>query len=274
MRGGAKSGAMATRRTKTISVLDADRDLAGRLTPAALGAARSHAVAPVFTVRPGEVDPQTWNRTACGELGFLVVSGLLTRRVTVLGRTSIELLGAGDLVRPSEERAEEVSVPREVSWSVLQPAQIAILDEGFAWRVARWPEIGAGLLDRMFRRVQRLSFHVAILENPRVDVRLVLLFWQLADRWGHVGPEGVTLPLRLTHQALGRLVRAQRPSVTASLRGLAEQGLIERDDAGFWLLRGDVSEHLAALATGSGAHADPGAAARSSPLPARLPDAG
>jgi len=241
---------MAIRRTKTISVLDADRDLAGRLTPAALGAARAHAVAPVFTVPAGEVDPRKWDRTAGGELGFLVLSGLVTRSVTVVGRTSIELLGAGDLVRPSEEGAEEASVPREVSWTVLQPAQIAILDQRFAWRVARWPEVGAGLLDQMFRRVQRLSFHVAILENPHVEVRLVLLFWHLADRWGHVGPEGVTIPLRLTHQALGRLVRAQRPSVTASLRGLAERGLIQRDAAGFWLLRGDVSEHLAALATG------------------------
>jgi CRP-like cAMP-binding protein len=259
---------VATRRTKTISVLDADRDLAARLAPAALQAASEHAVAPAFTVRPGAVDPLTWDRTAGGELGFLVVSGLLTRSVTVLGRTSIELLGAGDLVRPSEERAEDLSVPREVSWSVLEPARIAVLDQGFAWRVARWPEIGAGLLDRMFRRVQQLSFHVAILENPRVEVRLVLLFWQLADRWGHVGPEGVTLPVRLTHQALGRLVRAQRPSVTASLRRLAERGLIRRDDAGFWLLRGNVSEHLAVLASGERRLGS----ALSSPLPPRLPD--
>ena len=144
----------------------------------------------------------------------------------------------------------------------------ADLDQRFAWRVARWPEVGAGLLDQMFRRVQRLSFHVAILENPHVEVRLVLLFWHLADRWGHVGPEGVTIPLRLTHQALGRLVRAQRPSVTASLRRLAERGLICRDDAGFWLLRGNVAEHLAVLATGERRLGS----VLSSPLPPRLPD--
>jgi len=262
---------MGSRRTKTISVLDADRDLAGRLTPAALGAARHHAIAPLFTVRRGEIQPRSWGAIPEGHLGFLVVSGLLTRSVTVLGRTSIELLGAEDLVRPWEQGEEEASVPREVSWRVLQPAEIAVLDQRFSQRVARWPEIGAALLDRMFRRVQRLSFHVAILENPRVDVRLVLLFWQLADRWGHVGPEGVTLPLRLTHQALGRLVRAQRPSVTASLTRLAEHGLIQRDDAGLWLLRGDVSEHLAALAAGVSTFR---LANVSSALPPRLPDPG
>src|SRR5215216_894937 len=262
---------MATRRRKAVSVLDADRDLAGRLTPAVLEAARVHAVAPVFTVHPGEVDLRGWGAIAGGDLGFLVLSGLLTRSVNVLGRTSIELLGAEDLVRPWEEGEEEASVPREVSWRVLQPAQIAVLDQRFARRVARWPEIGAALLDRMFRRVQRLSFHVAILEHPRVDVRLMLLFWQLADRWGHVGPEGVTVPMRLTHQALGRLVPAQRPSVTASLTRLAEHGLIQRDDAGLWLLRGDVSEHLAALAAGVSTFR---LANVSSALPPRLPDPG
>ena len=239
---------VAARQTRTISVLEADRDLSGRLTPAALEAARHDAVASVFTLRPGEIYPSKWGGIADGHLGFLVLSGLLTRSVTVLGRTSIELLGAEDLVRPWEEGAEEASVPREVSWIALQSAQIAVLDQRFARRVARWPEIAIALLDRMFGRVQRLSFQVAILENPRVEVRLVLLFWQLADRWGHMGPDGVTLPLRLTHQALGRLVRAQRPSVTASLRRLAERGLIQRDDAGMWLLRGEVSGHLAALA--------------------------
>src|SRR5215218_8627705 len=262
---------MAVRRTKTVSVLDADRDLAGRLTAAALAAARHNAIASVFTVRPGGLDPRSWGGTADGHLGFLILSGLLTRSVTVLGRTSIELLGAEDLVRPWEEGAEDASVPREVSWSVLQTAQIAVLDERFARRIAPWPEIAAALLDRMFGRVQRLSFHVAILENPRVEVRLVLLFWQLADRWGHMGPEGVTLPLRLTHQALGRLVRAQRPSVTASLTRLAEHGLIQRDDAGLWLLRGDVSEHLAALAAGVSTFR---LANVSSALPPRLPDPG
>ena len=78
-------------------------------------------------------------------------------------------------------------------------------------------------------------------------MRLVLLFWQLAERWGRVGPEGVTVPLPLTHHTLGRLIRAQRPSVTASLRHLAERRLIEREGAGAWLLRGDLSHQLHAL---------------------------
>src|SRR5215217_8662934 len=152
---------MAARRTKGISVLDADPDLAVRLAPAALEAARRHAVAPALTVGLGEVDPASWGATADGHLGFLVLSGLLTRSVAVLGRTSIELLGAEDLVRPWEQGEEEASVPREVSWRVLQPAEIAVLDQRFSQRVARWPEIGAALLDRTSRRAHGRTRPVA-----------------------------------------------------------------------------------------------------------------
>ena len=198
-------GGMATRSAPNISVLDADPELAGKLAPADLEAARPHAAASVLTLPAGEFDPSSLDGIGDGHLGFLVVSGLVARNVMVLGRTSIDLLGAEDLIRPWED------------------------------------------LDRMFRRARWLSFHVAILENPRVDVRLVLLFWQLAERWGRVGPEGVTVPLPLTHHTLGRLIRAQRPSVTASLRHLAERRLIEREGAGAWLLRGDLSHQLHAL---------------------------
>jgi hypothetical protein len=70
--------------------------------------------------------------------------------------------------------------------------------------------------------------------------------WHLAERWGRVGPEGVRVPLRLTHEALGRLVGARRPSVTTALSGLSKRGCLERTPAG-WLLYGDPSEQLADL---------------------------
>jgi CRP/FNR family transcriptional regulator, cyclic AMP receptor protein len=237
---------MPGQRAELISVLDVDPDLRDGLSPAAFEVARQHAVASALTLPSGELYPDRWAGVTDGHLGFLVLSGVVTRNVTVLGRTSLELLGIGDLLRPWEELAADRSVPYDVSWTVLEPTKVAVLDHRFAQRTARWPEIGLALLDRMFRRGQALSFHGAILENPRVEVRLVLLLWQLADRWGHVGPEGAIVPLRLTHRVLGRLIRAQRPSVTAGLRHLAKRGLVQRiDDA--WVLRGDVSHHLRVL---------------------------
>src|SRR3954467_15125010 len=50
----------------------------------------------------------------------------------------------------------------------------------------------------------------------RVDERLLIVLWQLAERRGR-GSHGVRLPLAVTHDTLGRLVGARPPSVTATL---------------------------------------------------------
>ena len=89
------------------------------------------------------------------------------------------------------------------------------------------------------RRSFELATNQATSHLTRVDARLELLFWGLADRWGRVGPDGVVLELPLTHQVLGRLVGAQRPSVTTALSDLARRGVIERREDGAWILRGD-----------------------------------
>jgi hypothetical protein len=60
----------------------------------------------------------------------------------------------------------------------------------------------------------------------------------LADRWGRVTLDGVVVPVRLTHDMIGRLVGAHRPSVTTALSELSRAGRISRLPDG-WLLRGD-----------------------------------
>jgi hypothetical protein len=47
---------------------------------------------------------------------------------------------------------------------------------------------------------------------------------------------------------LGRLVRAQRPSITASLHEMAALGLVVRRADGTWLLRGEPCGQLRLLA--------------------------
>jgi DNA-binding transcriptional ArsR family regulator len=66
----------------------------------------------------------------------------------------------------------------------------------------------------------------------------------MADRWGKVTPEGVHVPLKLTHQLLGRVIGAQRPSVTTALKQLMEDGLVSRREDGTWLLHGDPPDTL------------------------------
>jgi hypothetical protein len=57
------------------------------------------------------------------------------------------------------------------------------------------------------------------------------------------------VPLPLTHILLGRLVGAERPSVTHALKRLAVAGWVSCGEDG-WHLRGTPQEHLAALGAG------------------------
>jgi CRP/FNR family transcriptional regulator, cyclic AMP receptor protein len=229
---------MSAHASHPVAVLDADAELAQGLSTRQFDAARAQAVAPVVVVTRGDWQPSR-SRHQRDHVGLLVLGGLLTRNVHVLGRTSMELVGTGDLVRPWDDGAEDLSVAQAVTWTVHDPARLAVLDRRFAERVVPWPEISAALIARALRRSRWLELHLAILENPRVDTRLLLFLWHLADRWGQVGTDGVHVPVRLTHQTLGRLVRAQRPTVTRALKQLARRGEASRRTDGSWLLRGE-----------------------------------
>ena len=58
-----------------------------------------------------------------------------------------------------------------------------------------------------------------------------------------VTPAGVHVELGLTHEQLGRLVGARRPSVTTALGALRAAGLLDRTGDGYVLL-GDVAEAM------------------------------
>ncbi len=47
---------------------------------------------------------------------------------------------------------------------------------------------------------------------------------------------GVVIPLRLSHQLIGQLVGAQRPTVTLALGKLGQRGDLERREDGTWFL--------------------------------------
>ena len=79
---------------------------------------------------------------------------------------------------------------------------------------------------------------MAISQQPRLDDRLWMLFWELADRHGRVHPDGVHVDLPLTHEVLSHLAGARRPSVSSALTKLADQGRLERNGRG-WVLRGE-----------------------------------
>lgn len=236
-------------RPDIASVLDADPELGERLPPEEFETARRALLARALVLDPGAWVPSTSWEPDGGRpaLGLLVLDGALLREVTVANRPSTELLGAGDLLRPWDQDADLGTVPVDARWQVLAPAQVAVLDHRFAAAAGRWPELLDALASRGMRRARWLGFQLAVKQITRVEGRVLLLLWGLAERWGVVTPQGVHVRVRLTHEVLGRLVGARRPSVTTAVGALSEEGLIERVADGY-VLHGDSQTALVRIA--------------------------
>ena len=102
-------------------------------------------------------------------------------------RTATELLGAGDLLQPPELLADDL-LERSVPLARAAPDRLALLDEDFVERVRPFPQIARALLRRAVPATAELDVLRAITSQPRLEVRLVLLLWHLAARWGRVEP--------------------------------------------------------------------------------------
>jgi CRP/FNR family cyclic AMP-dependent transcriptional regulator len=233
-------------------VLEEDPELAERIAPAELTAAAEAAIARVETLDIGtwaEPDDPASYRDG---YGLLVLEGVLARRVYVERLECTELLGQGDLLRPwTFEGAAVASVPSSVKWAVVQPVRLAVLDRRFAIATVRWPELTAALMDRVVRRARWLAFQLAVGQLVRVDMRLLVIMWHYADRWGRMTKDGAVLDMPLTHGVLAGIVGARRPSVTTALGRLHHDGLIERRADGSWLLRGQPPSDLMRLREGT-----------------------
>jgi CRP/FNR family cyclic AMP-dependent transcriptional regulator len=232
-----------------VRVLEEDPELAAGLDPTSLQLATRHAIAAVELVPPGIWQPTPPADGGGGHLGLLVLDGLLMRDVTFAHAGCTELIGRGDLLRPWDWERDILTIRPQVAWTALQPVRLAVLDRRLTAILGRWPELVGALVARAVRRSFELAASQATSHLTRVDARLELLFWGLADRWGRVGPDGVVLELPLTHQVLGRLVGAQRPSVTTALSDLARRGVIERRSDGAWILRSAPPEEETEPAT-------------------------
>ena len=235
-------------------LLDLDVDLAEQLDLRMRLVARSAATAITFEVDAGEVPLSGWLASAAPGPGVLVLEGVLAVDVRVGDRTAAELIGAGDLLQ-AWTREDEDLLACDVAWRALVPARFALLDAGFAERVRPWPEFTQVLLRRCGRRARDLSVQRAIASQPRLEVRLTLLLWHLAARWGKVERGGIRLPVPLTHQLLGRLVGAERPSVSHALGRLADAGLV-RGHGDEWHLSGSLEDQLASINEPSGSRVE------------------
>lgn len=235
-------GAVPTLELRAASLFDLDPELGELIDARHLASVRPRAVVAVADLPAGPWDPSPLDSAAGRPFAIMVVEGLLVRELLLAGSTATELLGPGDIV--DHRTPEDALLPAQIEWSVPEGARIAILDDRLLAILRPWPGVGRILLDRAARRELRLSTHRAIAQLPRVDDRLLAFFGHLAESCGRVAAAGVIVPMQLTHETLGRLIGARRPTVSLALKEMSGDGLLERRNDGSWLLRYEAFSRL------------------------------
>lgn len=165
--------------------------------------------------------------------GATVLDGLVMNSMRIGEQTGIQLLGPGDLLLPGSDPAPKWISGLEARTAA--PARLALFGNELLNAAHRWPRILQSLYTYTGEQLRRITAQLVICQIPRVDDRVHAMLWLLAESWGHVTSSGVRLPLLLTHETLGALVGARRPTVTLALRNLVQRGAIVHQDSG-WLL--------------------------------------
>jgi CRP/FNR family cyclic AMP-dependent transcriptional regulator len=225
-----------------VHVLREDRDLRERVPEAERERAEAASAARVLRLPTGRWPAGRHAHLARGGAGLMIVQGVLIRRVGVRRHYGAELLSIGDIVRPWQHDGEDTGIlPFELAWRVISATRMAILDARWLARMAPWPSVSGELIGRALERSLRLGTLLSVAQQRRLDTRLLLVLWKLAERFGTVRPTGVHIDLPLTHDMLAHVAAAQRPSVSLALSRLTAEGHLRREGR-LWVLLGDPPE--------------------------------
>jgi CRP/FNR family transcriptional regulator, cyclic AMP receptor protein len=233
-------------------IIALDEGLAACLPEAHRAHALRAATADTRTLEPGGWDAIAEYGGCESWMGLLVLEGYLLRRTTFAHETVGEIIGPGDLLRPWDHDGEYPVEGLATSWHLLAATTIALLDDGFAARIAPWPPLTVALLARTGRRARWLGLRLLVSQLHGVETRVFYLLWLLAERWGRRRDGMLRVPIRLTHQHIGEVIGAERPSVSNAVGRLRELGVHRLPGAG-WEIPLDTPERIEQMLGGSGA---------------------
>ena len=185
-----------------------------------------------------EIETGPWHLPEGGsdEIGYIVLSGMLLRRVRVAGGRSVELLGAGDLLLPWREERASFSHPE---WEVVDRGRLAVLDLRPSSPLSHSPAAVSAIAARAVDRSRGLALQSAIMSIVGIEERLLALLWALAERWGDVVAAGVEIRVNVPQSVLAEMIGARRPTVSLALSSLGDAGQLIAPEPGRWILRGE-----------------------------------
>ena len=216
-----------------VALRDARVDLARYLSNEELAEVASISL-PVVTVEHGDLGLDAL-LTAHRAFGAAVLEGLVMNAMRIGEQAGIQLLGPGDLLVSRSELSPDWLADFECKSA--GQVRLGLFGNELLAAAYRWPRVLQGLYACLGEQMQRLTAQLIICQLPRVEDRVLAMLWLLSESWGHVTPTGIRLPLSLTHDTLGALVGAARPTVTLALGKLADDGAIVHQDSGWLLLK-------------------------------------
>lgn len=224
-----------TRPSTWVRLLDVDPDLGAGLGAVDLDRATSNSAVGTWALEPGR-----WREVpqVDEDIALYIIAGGLARHIRVGEQTSVEILGPGQVLRP-RATAQNETVAADISWHVLLPSWLAVLDHTFWRRMGDHPAVLLALMDQVVLRSRSLAVRLAIVGIRNLPRRVLALLWHLADSYGRVSQHGVMLDLSLSHEVLAHLVSARRSSVSKALKDLEEAGFLSRGPEKRLVLHGE-----------------------------------
>jgi CRP/FNR family cyclic AMP-dependent transcriptional regulator len=226
---------MSLNHGSVVRLLEADPDLGEHMALQARRLATQAVQARVVAIGAGPWEPPVM---PAGAIGLLILDGLMVRKVRVGRSSSTELLGPFDVLRPGPSEALPPLLPDTTEWRLLKESRMAVLDTRVSATIGQWPELTAAMCTRFLRRSRSLAYLMAAQHFTRVSDRLLATLWHMAGMWGRVTPQGTIVPFRLTHEMLGEIIGARRPTTTQAVSALEQQGLLRRDARRCFVLLG------------------------------------
>lgn len=202
-------------------------DIVARVPPEDRLLAERTLVVPLVSARDADLVDVISSQTP-GAFDFLIVDGVVLKETTLTGRSALELLGRGDLLAPPLTPARQLESRAVSRYLAHGLVSLAAIEDNVRQAAQRWPGIADFLHDRLARQTHHASMHLAMLHLPRIEDRLIALFADLGERFGHMTADGILIELPLKHEIIGGLVGSRRPTVTLALQQLASNGVIER----------------------------------------------
>jgi len=229
---------------EAVDVVEALPELHDALPLERRVAARRTLRARVMHLRRGRWDAEADAALVEDGAGFLILDGALIRCVTAAHRTSGELLGPGDILRPCHDPFSDDDHFSHY-YRAISDVRLAVIDGRVTRAAALVPELVPALVTNMTRRSGSLSRQLVIVQSQSVETRILVTLEYLAERWGIMTRDGIVLPEFLSHGTLALLLGARRPSVTSAMVRLSARGEVERRPDGRWLVGRQVESLVA-----------------------------